>query len=687
MTTNRLRLTELDFDNIKSNLKTYLNNQEIFSDYDFEGSGLNILLDILAYNTHYNSYYLNMVANEAFLDSSILRNSVVSHAKSLGYTPISKKAAKAVINFTITDNITSYTSLTLPRGFSFKSNLLDNVSYNFTLLEPQSVNIINNKFYFRDLELYEGTIINYQYVYNNNSNPKSIFVIPDMDIDINSIQVQVQTSINDSSTVTYRLVEDITNVTGTDLVFFIQEGINGKYEIYFGNGSVGNNINDGNVILISYLVTTGSKANKCNIFTVSSSVYDDAGSFTDFDIEVLSNAAGGAEREIINDIKLSSILQYMSQNRMITKNDYEFYITKKYPAVGSLSVWGGEDENPPVFGKVFISIKPKENYYLSNIEKQRIIDEIIEPRNMMSVITEIVDPDYLYIKLVSNIRYNKHNVRFNDMIFKDLVKSSIYNYINNYINRFDSIFAISKLHEELNRLDNDSIGGIDTKIYLEKRFEIDSNRVSSYILNYNIPLNRGTILDGLLSSEFVVYDTNNIKRNMIIEEVPESYTGISEIQIVDSGYGYRKPPIINIIGDGVGASAVATIYNGRITNIDIINRGINYSRAIITITDPDNYGIGGSASAVLNARFGTLRSIYYNSNFEKQIVNNNIGSIDYDLGIVKINDINISSVNSIDGLMRIKIQAKDNTIIGSKNTILTIDETDTNSIITNIIYI
>jgi len=687
MTTNRLRLTELDFDNIKSNLKTYLNNQEIFSDYDFEGSGLNILLDILAYNTHYNSYYLNMVANEAFLDSSILRNSVVSHAKSLGYTPISKKAAKAVINFTITDNITSYTSLTLPRGFSFKSNLLDNVSYNFTLLEPQSVNIINNKFYFRDLELYEGTIINYQYVYNNNSNPKGIFTIPDMDIDINSIQVQVQTSINDNTTVTYRLVEDITNVTGTDLVFFIQEGINGKYEIYFGNGSVGNNINDGNVILISYLVTTGSKANKCNIFTVSSSVYDDAGSFTDFDIEVLSNAAGGAEREIINDIKLSSILQYMSQNRMITKNDYEFYITKKYPAVGSLSVWGGEDENPPVFGKVFISIKPKENYYLSNIEKQRIIDEIIEPRNMMSVITEIVDPDYLYIKLVSNIRYNKHNVRFNDMIFKDLVKSSIYSYINNYINRFDSIFAISKLHEELNRLDNDSIGGIDTKIYLEKRFEIDSNRVSSYILNYNIPLNRGTILDGLLSSEFVVYDTNNIKRNMIIEEVPESYTGISEIQIVDSGYGYRNPPIINIIGDGVGASAVATIYNGRITNIDIINRGINYSRAIITITDPDNYGIGGSASAVLNARFGTLRSIYYNSNFEKQIVNNNIGSIDYDLGIVKINDINISSVNSIDGLMRIKIQAKDNTIIGSKNTILTIDETDTNSIITNIIHI
>jgi hypothetical protein len=174
---------------------------------------------------------------------------------------------------------------------------------------------------------------------------------------------------------------------------------------------------------------------------------------------------------------------------------------------------------------------------------------------------------------------------------------------------------------------------------------------------------------------------------MIIEEVPESYTGISEIQIVDSGYGYRNPPIINIIGDGVGASAVATIYNGRITNIDIINRGINYSRAIITITDPDNYGIGGSASAVLNARFGTLRSIYYNNNFEKQIVNNNIGSIDYDLGIVKINDINISSVNSIDGLMRIKIQAKDNTIIGSKNTILTIDETDTNSIITNIIYI
>ena len=270
MASNRLQVTDLDFDTIKTNLKTFLQGQSEFTDYNFEGSGLNVLLDILAYNTHYNAYYLNMVANEAFLDSAVLRNSVVSHAKLLSYIPQSTTSPKAVIDLTVPTESSVPDSLTLPRGFSFKTNIIDNITYNYVLLEDVTVDKVGQDFYFKDLEIYEGQIVNYTYTYNQLSNPKGLFTIPDTNLDTRSLQVSVQVSSSNLSSAVYTISEDVLNVTGESEVFFLQEGKDQKYQIYFGNNTIGKALNDGAIVNINYLVTSGVASNKSTSFVVSS---------------------------------------------------------------------------------------------------------------------------------------------------------------------------------------------------------------------------------------------------------------------------------------------------------------------------------------------------------------------------------------------------------------------------------
>ena len=262
MANARLQISELDFDQIKQNLKSYLQQQNTFQDYDFEGSGLSVLLDILAYNTHYNSYYLNMVANESFLDTAILRDSVVSHAKTLGYTPYSTTASVALVNVTVESQNTAPDIITLPRGFSFSSSLVDTTSYNFTLLEDVTATKSGTAFYFEELKIYEGSLNNYQFTYNKNSNPKATFTLPDNRIDTSTIRVTVSPNSGNTFSEVYNLVTDILDVTVSSSVYFLQEDRNGNYKIYFSDGTVGKALEDGAVINVSYLVTSGPDANK-----------------------------------------------------------------------------------------------------------------------------------------------------------------------------------------------------------------------------------------------------------------------------------------------------------------------------------------------------------------------------------------------------------------------------------------
>ena len=680
---DRLRISELDFDTIKSNLKTFLNQQSEFTDYDFDGAGLNILLDILAYNTHYNAYYLNMVANEAFLDTALLRDSAVSHAKTLNYVPHSTRAPVAIIDFSVESNTTTAATMTISDGFSFLSNQIDSKSYNFVVLDDVTVTKANSKFVFENLEIYEGQLVTYNFTHNSATNPKQVFTLPDNNIDTTTLKVTVAPSVGNTSTSVYNKVTDILNVAGTSEVFFLQEERSGKYQIYFGNDVVGKSLPDGASVSTTYLLNNGTAANKAKNFVATATLTDSLGnSQTNFTITPVSAAAGGADRESVDDIKFSAAAQFSTQNRLVTFKDYESYILNNYPNLDSVSIWGGEDNVPRVYGKVFVSLKPTANYYISEAEKQRIIDEIISPKAIVAVQTEILDPEFLYLIVESDVQYDAKKTNSSETAIKQSIRNAVLTYRDRELNKFDTRFILSKMQDDIDDTDLNAILGSETIVRVQKRFKPTISSSQAYTINFNVPLHRGTISNKLVSSEFGVNDSNGVARTVTFEEIPQSYSGITSISISNPGTGYTTAPTVTITGDGTGATATATIVNGSIQSIEVTNRGIDYSRAIITITGGGGYG--ATATAVIDARTGVLRTIYYDTNAERQIVDSTAGTIDYDTGIVTINDINIRSINTDDELIRLSIESEKGIIQSVRNTILTIDEDDPTSIVTTL---
>jgi hypothetical protein len=684
---DRLRVTELDFDTIKLNLKTFLNQQSQFTDYDFEGSGLNVLLDILAYNTHYNAYYLNMVANESFLDSALLRDSVVSHAKTLGYLPHSMKAPNATINFLVNAPTSTDGTLTIPAGYSFLSNQIDSKVYNFVVLEDTTVTKANNSYYFENLDISEGQLITYSFNHNQTTNPKQTFTLPDNDIDTTTIKVGVSPTSTTTDIAVYNLVTDILDVTNDSEVYYLQETKNGQYQIYFGNGVIGKTLPDGAVVSVTYLVTNGTSANKANNFVGALTLTDSLNeTLTNFTVTPVSAASGGAERETVDDIKFGSAAQFATQNRLITTKDYESYIRKNYPSIDSISVWGGEEETPRAYGKVFVSLKPKEDYYISETEKRRILTEIIAPKAIVSVETIIRDPEYLYLLVSNYVQYNKNKTTQNAEGIKNSIKNSILLYNQTFLNKFGATFVLSKLQDSIDGVDLNAILGSETVLRLQKRFEPDLTISASYVINFNSVLHRGTLTNRMTSTEFDVFDRTGTRRTVILEEIPQSYTGVSSIQVTNRGAGFITNPTVTITGDGVGATATATIVNGGLDTITVTNRGSGYTRAVATLSGGDG-GYGASALVILDARYGNIRTIYFDDLSQRQVVNENVGTIDYNSGTITLNDLRILSVVSTDGLIRLTIESERGIVTSNKSTIITIDSTDTNAITTNLVEI
>ena len=674
---NRLRVTELDFDQIKNNLKTYLKQQSQFQDYDFDGAGLSVLLDLLAYNTHYNAYYLNMVANESFLDTAILRDSVVSHAKMLNYVPYSYTAPTANVNVTIDSGTTTDEELTIPKGYVFLSNLIDGTSYSFVTLDQYTVTKSNTSFYFENVKISEGQLVTYNYTYTELDNPKGLFTIKDATVDTNTITVSVRPNSSNTQTAIYNKVTDILEITNTSEVFFLQEGKNGNYEIYFGDDVVGKKLPDGAIVSISYLITKGDVANGADAFIGTQNI----GSYSDFTIDVIDVAAGGSINESVESIKYSAQSQYATQNRLVTVKDYQSYIKSKYPSIDSLSVWGGETETPKVFGKVYIALKPKANYYISENEKQRIIDEIINPKSIVSVQAEIRDAQYLYLLLQNTVQYDPKKTSLDDQSLKNAIKQSVISYKTANLDKFNSTFVLSKLQDAIDSTST-AIVGSETTVRLQRRFTPKLNESASYTIKYNVPIHRGTITNKLTSTQFTVYDATGVVRSAVFDEAPQSYTGISEIQITNPGTGYTTAPTITINGDGVNATAEAIIVNGQIQTIKITNRGIDYTRATVTISGGEGYG--AEAIAVVDGRTGTLRTIYYDTLAQRQIINSNAGTIDYNNGVVTIDNIRILTVDSDDSLIRLNIEAEKGIIQTTRDTIITIDVDDPISISTTL---
>jgi len=672
---DRLQITDLDFDTIKTNLKTFLSQQSEFQDYDFEGSGLSILLDVLAYNTHYNAYYLNMVANEAFMDTALLRDSVVSHAKSLGYIPYSRSPAVANVNIQVIVNSNDpVQSLSIPKGFNFQSNLIDNKSYTFNVIEPLTVSRTGDSFYFDNVDLYEGVLISFSSTYDLTTNPTSIFTIPDTNIDTTTLKVTVQPSAGNSAIETYSLASDILSVDSTSSVYFLQEGRNQQYQIYFGDGNIGKAISDGSVVTIEYLITNGSEADKANAFIPLT----DISGYANILVTVNSVASGSSERESVDSIKYSAPLQFATQNRLVTYKDYESYIKKNYPSVDSVSVWGSEDDIPASYGKVILSLKPKENYYISEIEKQRIIDEIIKPKSIIAIQTEIRDPEYLYLLVNNYVRYDKRKTTDTEQEIKNKIRNAILNYRELNLNKFGGRFVLSKLQDAVDSTNTTAIIGSETMVRVQKRFEPELGVLRNYKLNFNVPLHRGTLSNRLTSTEFDVFDFDGILRTVTYEESAETYTGVEDIQIVNPGINYTSPPTVTITGDGNGATAVATIVNQRVEKITITNSGFGYTRAAVTLSGGG--GSGASAVAIVTARTGSLRTIYYDSDAQKQIVNENAGKINYETGEIILSDVDIQAIYSSDSYMRLTIESDKGIIETNRNTILEIDVNDSSSI-------
>jgi len=672
----RLQVTDLDFDTIKTNLKNFLRQQSEFTDYDFEGAGLNVLLDILAYNTHYNAYYLNMVANESFLDSATTRDAVVSHAKTLNYVPYSVTAPKATVNVTVTSTTTDADTATLPRGYTFFSELVDGISYNYITTESVTISKTGTQYFFENIDIYEGQFINFSQTYNSISNPKSVFTIPNANIDTRTLRVTVTPTSGNTAAQTYNLVSDILDVTGSSLVYFLNESNDGKFKVSFGDNVIGQSLIDGAIVNMSYLITSGAVSNRANNFTAGSTI----NGLATIDVSVVSPSAGGSDRESVDSIKFSTASQFATQNRLITFKDYETYILQNYTSLDSISVWGGEDEEKPVYGKVFISLKPKTNYYISEAEKQRIIDEIIKPKAVVSTDVIIRDPEFLYLLIDSTVRYDARKTSLTESALKTNIRNTILNYSNLYLNKFSSKFVLSKLQKAIDGTNLNAFFGTQSALRVQKRLLPSLISIKPYSVKFNIPLRRGTIGNRLTSTFFKTLDALGAEQEVQFEEIPQSFSGISSIQVLDAGVDFTSPPTVTISGDGIGAEAVAIVVNGKIARIEMVNRGIDYTRAIVTISDGGGYG--ATAIPVIDSRTGTLRTVYYNQLSERQIVNPNAGTIDYNLGTLTINDIRITSVSSPDGYIRFTIQAENTVVSTNRNTIITIDSDDPTSIST-----
>lgn len=680
-TNTALRITELDFDSIKNNLKNYLRSQSEFQDFDFDGSGMSVLLDILAYNTHYSGYYLNMVANEMFLDTAQLRPSILSHAKLMGYVPKSAEGAEAKINIVVTpSSVEDQTTnlLTLDRYTRFLGEDINGKNYNFVTLYSNTVEKIANTFTFSNVTIKQGEVATYQYVMDP-TNTKRSFVIPSANVDTSTIKVTVQESTTNTSTIEYKLAEDVTEVTANSAVYFLNENSDLTYTITFGDNILGKKPKNGNIIKCTVLNTVGSISNNISKFITVQGISSYRNNIA---ITTAQSSYGGVDKETIEQARFRAPYYYSTQNRAVTTQDYATILTKDYPNIDAVSVWGGEENDPPVYGKVYLSLKTKNNYNLSNLEKESIKNELIRSRNIMTVVPEIIDPDFAYVMLRGTVTFNPSLTSLNAADLIPYIRAAIQDYEAAQLNNFTSTFRKSKLQQYIESCEK-SITGSNIRIFLQKRIPVDTVFTKKYTIKADFPIKKGDFNNNISSyPQLNVYDSNRIIRQAFFEEVSSSETGIDSIQIVNPGINYSIAPTITIVGDGTGASAVASVAGGRLSTIRITNRGQNYTRAAVLISGGN--GREAIATAKLQTKIGRLRTFYNKTNGEKVIIDDNAGSVDYELGIIDINPIETTGtvVNDFypENVLTFSLPIDSDIIFPLRNRIVTIDQNDPRSI-------
>ena len=460
-TDKRLDVSDLDFDDIKTNLKTFMRNQSEFTDYDFEGSGINALLDVLAYNTHYLGMNMNMVANESFLDTASIRSSVVSHAKTLGYIPNSARAPIANVRITL-NNPTAINTAIIPVGTIFTTQI-DDVNYQFVTVSEHTQNKVNGVITFENIPIHEGTYISNRYTVDTN-NVDQKFILNDNRADTTTLTVDVFDTASSTDSTTFTLATDTTQTDSTSNVYFLQEGADGKFEIYFGDGIVGKALSDGNVVRMRYVVTNKTDANGASSFSTTATI----STITDITTATVSNASGGAEPESIQSIKFNAPLDFAAQGRAVTINDFKTIVPKVYANTKSVQVYGGEDNDIPVYGRVYISIVPTAGTITASA-KDRIITDLKNTYTVASITPVIIDPEYTKLRLGISFTYNSKNTTKTQETLISNVNTTVNNFNTNSLTRFDSAFRHSQFIKLIDDTDTAITSNITT-IKLSKDF-------------------------------------------------------------------------------------------------------------------------------------------------------------------------------------------------------------------------
>ncbi len=617
-----VNFTDLDFDQIKTSIKDYLRSNSNFTDYDFEGSNLSTIIDVLAYNTYITSYNANMVSNEVFIDSATLRENVVSLARNIGYVPKSRKSSRANVSFFVDTSGPAYTkkpeTLTLSKGVACSTLAFGNQSYTFSILDDITVPVVDNIASFDNIDIYEGTYITTNFTVDS-FNPNQRFILPNSQIDTSSIRVIVKPSASSDISRKYRQADSLFDITSESPVFFVQEIEDERYELIFGDGVFGTKLEAPNYIQVSYLVSNGELANGISQFNFSGKITSPR--------EQIAIASGislvttnqtsfsGKDIEGIDSIKKYASRIYASQNRAVTSRDYESIIPTIYPETESISVFGGEELTPPQFGKVFISIKPTNGAYLSNLIKDNIKTEI-RKYSVAGIVPEIIDLKYLYLEPTINAYYNTNLVSSANSI-TSIVSSNVERYANSSeLNKFGARFKYSKFLKVIDD-SSDAITSNITTIVMRRDLRSALNSFAEY--------------------EICFGNRFHIKNEKVLNI---EYSGLNTSGITENSF--------NIKSSGFNVSGiVGTVYLSDIPN-------------------PDK-------------KTGTIFLFRLNSPTQPEIIRKSVGTVDYIKGEIKLSPINITNtvINRGFPLIEISVPPYSNDVIGLQDLYLQLDMTKT----------
>ena len=480
-----LELSEVDFEDIRTNLKSYLSTQDQFQDYDFEGSAMATMLDVLAYNTHYNAFYSNMLANELFLDTAQQRDSVVSRAKELNYLPVSAKGASANVTLTFSGVASTVGTFDIAANSSFTTTI-DDITY--TYVTPQAYTVTNNNNTFvKEITITEGEPIQHRWTVNTSAPVQ--YIIPNHDVDVDSIKVVVQESATDTSQTTFTRATNIVAVSDTSAVYFLHETFDETYEISFGNGVLGKSLKNNNIVIVDYRMCNGTVTNGANTFSVGTVTA--GASFDSIDLALKSKATGGREIESVDDVKFNAPKNYETQNRAIIADDFSRILLNENSDLSSVTSFGGEERTPAVYGKVYIAVKPLIEDF-ATVARKNELKLSINDRTPIAVDPVLIDPEYLYVIPTVSVRFDEKSTTQTGESLVALVKTALVNYNTDNLNKFKKRLRFSRLARSVDNVDN-SIFNSEMSLSLQTRCAPDVNLSQQYTLKFKNELTKSTL--------------------------------------------------------------------------------------------------------------------------------------------------------------------------------------------------